>query len=173
MKCLVLCGVVLVGWVAFAQTLQPSADQNRLPDSASTSKGTENASGTPFVVRPVPVRPPALSIQTGPPLETERVASRRFILASLFQIAATIGDVESTQYGLSHGAREANPLFGSHPSRAKQYAIAMPIAGGIVAWSYRLKRSAPHSRHWLIPSIVTGAIHTGAMLHNFNAAKAQ
>ncbi|MGC2195993.1 MAG: hypothetical protein WA628_15055 [Terriglobales bacterium] len=125
----------------------------------------------PFVVQPIRFTPPALLIQSGPAGERKRVADRGFILTSLFQIGATIGDIESTQYGLSHGAREANSLYDSHPSRAKQYAIAMPVAVAVVGWSYRLKKSAPHSRHWLIPSLVVGSIHAVALCHNFMVAK--
>jgi hypothetical protein len=173
MKCLLLCAVVSLSWSAFAQNLQPSTNEKSLPDSASTSKAAAENSDMPFVVRPVPIRPPTLRIETGPTAERRHVADRKFLIASLFQIGATIGDIESTQYGLGHGATEANPLFGSHPSRATQYAIAMPIAAGVVAWSYRLKRSAPHSGRWLIPQIVAGVVHTGALCHNFMTAKTQ
>jgi hypothetical protein len=174
MKCLALCAFVSLSWAAFGQNLQPSTNEKSLPDSASTSKvASENNSETPFVVRPVPTRPPTLRIEAGPPAERRHVADRGFLIVSLFQIGATIGDIESTQYGLGHGAKEANPLFGSHPSRATQYAIAMPIAAGVVAWSYRLKRSAPHSGRWLIPQIVAGVVHTGALCHNFMTAKTQ
>lgn len=173
MKCRMLCAVVFLSWAAFAQNLTPSTNEKTLPDSASASKVASENSEPIFVVRPVPVRPPALLIDAGPPAERRRVADRSFIIASLFQIGATLGDVESTQYGLGRGAREVNPLFGSHPSRATQYAIAMPIAAAVVAWSYRLKRSAPHSPRWLIPQLVSGAVHTGALCHNFTAAKTQ
>jgi len=173
MKCLLLCAVVCMSWAAFAQNLQPSTNEKSLPDSASTSKAAAENADMRFVARPVLIRPPTLRIETGPTAERRHVADRKFLIASLFQIGATIGDIESTQYGLGHGAQEANPLFGSHPSRATQYAIAMPIAAGVVAWSYRLKRSAPHSGRWLIPQIVAGVVHTGALCHNFMTAKTQ
>lgn len=104
-------------------------------------------------------------ILTAPPRE-KRVVNRSFILASLFQVGATIGDIETTQYGLSHGHKEGNPLFGSAPSRKLQYAVAVPVAGVVVGWSYRLKKSAPHSKYWLIPQLVIGTIHTAALSHN-------
>ena len=36
--------------------------------------------------------------------------------------------------------READPLYGSHPGRARYYAIAMPVAGLCAYYSYRYKR---------------------------------
>jgi len=101
------------------------------------------------------------------------VADRNFFLTALFQVGATIGDIESTQYGLSHGARELNPLYGSHPSRAKQYAITMPITAAVLGWSYRLKRSAPHSKYWLIPPLVVGSMHAIAAGHNLAVINSQ
>jgi hypothetical protein len=129
MKCLLLCAVVSLSWSAFAQNLQPSTNEKSFPDSASTSKAAAENADMPFVVRPVPIRPPTLRIEAGPTAERRHVADRKFLIASLFQIGATIGDIESTQYGLGHGAQEANPLFGSHPSRATQYAIAIADCG--------------------------------------------
>jgi hypothetical protein len=58
MKCLLLCVVVSMSWSAFAQNLQPSTNEKSLPDSASTSKVAAENSDMPFVVRPVPIRPP-------------------------------------------------------------------------------------------------------------------
>src|SRR5579864_6299417 len=109
MKCLLLCAVVSLSWSAFAQNLQPSTNEKSLPDSASTSKAAAENADMPFVVRPVPIRPPTLRIEAGPTAERRHVADRNFMIVSLFQIGATIGDIESTQYGLGHGAKEAKP----------------------------------------------------------------
>lgn len=99
MKCLLLCAVVSLSWAAFAQNLKPSTNEKSLPDSASTSKVAAENAETPFVVRPVPIRPP-LRIEAGPGAEKRHVADRNFMIVSLFQIGATIGDIESTHYGL-------------------------------------------------------------------------
>jgi hypothetical protein len=169
MKCLWLCGVLFLSSSLFGQL---GVDDQALPDSASTSKASaDNGSGNPFAAQPIRFSPPALAIQSAPSRERTRTADRSFWLTHLFQIAATVADIESTQFGLARGAREANPLFGSHPSRGKQYAISMPLSAAVVGWSYRLKRSAPHSRHWLIPPIVIGTMHTVAVCHNFLTVK--
>ena len=172
MKRLLLCAGLLLSVPVFGQSSQQPTPEQMLPDSASTSKITaDNTSALSFVIQPIRSTPPVLLSQSGPPREGTRVADRSFILPTLFQIGATIGDIESTQYGLSHGVREANPLYGSHPSRAMQYGITMPIAAAIVGWSYRLKKSAPHSRYWLIPPVVVGSIHTPALGHNLMVAR--
>ena len=90
MKCLLLCVVVCLSWSAFAQNLQPSTNEKSLPDSASTSKAAAENSDMAFVVRPVPIRPPTLRIEAGPTAERRHVADRKFLIASLFQIGATV-----------------------------------------------------------------------------------
>ncbi len=162
----VFSALIMVG-----QTSQPVADQ-ALPDSASTSRAAADGASA-FTVQPIRVTPPALLIQTNVPVERRRVFDRSFLWTALFQIGATVADIESTQYGLSHGARELNPLYGNHPSRTKQYAITMPITAGVLAWSYRLKRGAPHSKHWLIPPIIVGSMHAIAACHNLSVIKGQ
>src|SRR5580704_17443242 len=43
-------------------------------------------------------------------------------------LAATVADIEGTQSCLhAHTCREANPLFGSDPSRARSYGLCIPI----------------------------------------------
>jgi hypothetical protein len=170
MRCWLLCAVL---FLSFPVTGQNPSQEGGLPDSASATKFTSDGSETAFSVQPIHFAPPPLSLEPGPPRESKRVADRNFWLTALFQVGATIGDIESTQYGLSHGARELNPLYGSHPSRAKQYAITMPIAAAVLGWSYRLKRSAPHSKYWLIPPLVVGSMHTIAACHNLVVIKTQ
>jgi hypothetical protein len=167
MKCAFICVAISLSLPVFGQSLQQSTSDKTLPDSPSATKVlADNTRATPFVSQPLRPAVPALVIQSAPPKEKKRVADRSFILSSLFQIGATIGDIESTQYGLGHGVREGNPLFGSRPSRAKQYGIALPVAAAVVGWSYRLKKSAPHSKHWLIPPVIVGSMHAAALGHN-------
>ena len=43
-------------------------------------------------------------------------------------LAATVADIEGTQSCLhAHTCTEANPLFGSDPSRARSYGIGIPL----------------------------------------------
>jgi len=140
-----------------------------LPDAPSATQQFVNG-GTPAPLRSLGTAPPALLIQSLPPGKARRTADRSFVLLTLFQLAASIADVESTQHGLANGAAEGNPLFGSHPSRAFQYGVALPLSAGIAAWSYKLKRTAPQSRHWIIPQVIYGLIHCGATIRNLQMA---
>ena len=171
MKAFLCCVALLSALTMVGQTSQSVAEQ-ALPDSASSSKAAAEGAST-FTAQPIRVTPPALLIQSNPPQERRRVVDRSFLWTTLFQVGATVADIESTQYGLSHGARELNPLYGNHPSRAKQYVITMPITAGVLAWSYRLKRSAPHSKHWLIPPLIIGSMHAIAFCHNLSVIKGQ
>jgi hypothetical protein len=50
------------------------------------------------------------------------------LVAFAFNFAATIADAEGTQACLhARACREANPLFGSNPSRARTYGMGIPI----------------------------------------------
>jgi hypothetical protein len=50
------------------------------------------------------------------------------LIAFAFNLAAAVADAEGTQACLhAHACREANPIFGSNPSRARAYGTAMPL----------------------------------------------
>lgn len=56
-------------------------------------------------------------------------------------LASTVYDIEGTQACLHAGTcREANPIFGSRPSRLRAYSIAMPLNGFLIYLSARQKR---------------------------------
>jgi hypothetical protein len=63
------------------------------------------------------------------------------LIADALNLAATVADIEGTQACLhSHTCSEANPLFGSKPSRARAYGTAMPISFVTYAMAARLKK---------------------------------
>jgi hypothetical protein len=175
MKPLLLFPMLFLSFSLFGQTLRALTTDHPLPDSPSETRlraaSSETPSETAFPVQPVRPIPPPMMIRTAPVGERKHVMNRSFILVSLFQVGATIADLESTQYGISRGYKEGNPFFGAAASRPSQYAIAMPIAAGVAAWSYTLKRRAPHSRYWMIPQTVIGSIHTAAAIHNAAVAR--
>ena len=174
MKAFCLCFVVCVCIPLCTKELhaqEPYHAENNaapaLPDSPSALKQHKESNALDAAnLHTLGGAPPALAIMPQPPAKHANVVDRKFILFTVFQFAASIADVESTQYGLSHGAAEGNPLFGSRPSRAKLYSIALPVSAGVSFWSYRLKKAAPHSGYWMIPSLVTGTTHTGAAIYN-------
>jgi hypothetical protein len=64
------------------------------------------------------------------------------LVADAVNLAATVADIEGTQACLhAHNCREANPLYGSNPSRARAYGTAMPIAFVSYVIAARLKRN--------------------------------
>ncbi len=174
MRCWLVFALLFLSFPVAGQSPDTSKEEKVLPDSASATKGKQDyVSEAAFSAQPIHFTPPPLSLEPSPPRERKRVADRSFLLAALFQVGATIGDIESTQYGLSHGARELNPIYGSHPSRAKQYGITMPVTAAVLGLTYHLKRSAPHSRYWLIPPLVVGSMHAIAACHNLAVIKSQ
>jgi hypothetical protein len=156
---------------AFGQGQRPDEAQTAVPafpDNPSVT--TQTARVVSLDLSPLHSsggRPPVLAVESQVPQQLARTGNRSFVLLTVFQAAATIGDIESTQLGLSHGAREANPLAGERPSRAELYAISLPISAGVALWSHRLKKMAPHSKCWMIPPIIFGTGHTGAAIYNF------
>jgi hypothetical protein len=63
------------------------------------------------------------------------------VIADALNLAATVADIEGTQACLhAHTCTEANPLFGSNPSRARAYGTAIPIAFATYAMAARLKK---------------------------------
>jgi hypothetical protein len=112
MKCAFICVAISLSLPVFGQSLQQSTSDKTLPDSPSATKVlADNTRATPFVSQPLRPAVPALLIQSAPPKEKKRVADRSFILSSLFQIGTTIGDIESTQYGLGHGISRGKPAL--------------------------------------------------------------
>lgn len=142
--------------------LTPSSEA--VPDAPSVSRREPNSNSTIAEIVPL-----TLPIRMEQPKPT-RVVDRRFVRLHLLEVGAVILDIESTHYGLSHGGTEANPLFGSRPSRTIQYGIGLPVTFGMTCWSYYLKRNAPHSRRWQILPLLAIGIHGGATVNNLATA---
>lgn len=63
------------------------------------------------------------------------------LIADALNLAATVADIEGTQACLhAHTCTEANPIFGSNPSRARAYGTAIPIAFATYAMAALLKK---------------------------------
>jgi hypothetical protein len=172
MRSMFFCLALFLCSDAYGQHLQnfSAAESVALPDAPSTTQNTTDARtpGMSAQMRSLGATPPALLIRMPTVAESPRkTIDRSFILLTALNFAGTIADIESTQYGLSHGARESNPLFGSHPSRAFQYELSMPVSAMLGIWSYHLKKAAPQTRRWMIPQFVAGCAHIGFAVHNF------
>lgn len=98
-----------------------------------------------------------------------------YVLSTTTSILLSIGDVENSLYALNKpGTQEANWLFGSHPNRARYYAIILPVDAAAAIISYRYKRedqalkAAGYPSHrivkWWLPEAMNSVGHTVGIL---------
>lgn len=102
--------------------------------------------------------------------ETRDAHKRAFLLLSVAAGVATVVDVEVTTHCLQTkpNCRELNPLFGSHPSRARLYATALPLTIGQVWFSNYLRKKYPERKLWTLPTLSVTIGHAfGAMSGSF------
>jgi hypothetical protein len=95
---------------------------------------------------------------------------RAFLLLSVAAGVATVADIEITTHCLQTkpNCREMNPLFGSHPSRGRLYATAVPLTLGQVWFSNYLRKKHPERKLWMLPTLSVTIGHTfGAMSGSF------
>jgi hypothetical protein len=89
----------------------------------------------------------------------------RFMIASfVLNVASTVADIEGTQACIHAGTcREGNPIFGSKPTRARAYGVAMPIAFGTYALAGWMKKHGDGN-------VAFGILWAGTMAHTYLAA---
>ncbi len=80
--------------------------------------------------------------------------------------AALIADIETTAHALEAGCREANPMFGDHPSRAKMYGVMVPVTALHSFVGYRLAKHNPKSKFWKVGNFIGAGGHGVAAIHN-------
>jgi len=158
---------ILISSGAQAQAGNTSRTLGFLPDSPSAKEGGLREQ---FENRPeretLGEVPPTLTMVTIASAKRPSTFDRKFVILQLFQFAATVADIETTRYGLNHGAQERSPLAGRHPSTTSLYAISVPLDVALGMWSYRLKKHEQHSRNWQIPPTICGAEHGAAAIYN-------
>ena len=97
----------------------------------------------------------------------DKVWDKQFTAYTAALWVATVIDVESTQSALNSctGCQELNPIFGDDPSRARMYAVAVPVNVGMMWLSYRWKKQG--KKWWMLPMIAPTAGHGIAAGFNF------
>jgi hypothetical protein len=118
----------------------------------------------PFEARPEPFEPlaPGTSFmvekRTPSPARTHSF-DRAFALLVTVSAVATVADLELTANCLKTVAncREANPLLGSDPSRARLYGVSVPIYAGQVILSRMLRRK--ERKTWMMPLVSLTGMH--------------
>jgi hypothetical protein len=135
--------------------------------------------GTEALAQQVVLRPQEISAARLPDSQSSMVPvkgakpgilDRKFFLLAGVATAATVLDVATTAHCISNYAncREANPLFGPDPSKAKLYGLSFSILAGQILASAWLRRKIPHSKLWMIPPIAATAGHGTAAAFNFH-----
>ena len=92
------------------------------------------------------------------------------LIADALNLAATVADIEGTQACLhAHTCTEANPIFGSNPSRARAYGTAIPIAFATYAMAALLKKRGDGNLAFAVLWAAT-AVHFYEAVGGFAAA---
>ena len=86
------------------------------------------------------------------------------VVGGLVLMAATVADAQGTESCIRAGTcREVNPLFGSHPSRARVYGISVPLGLATYAIAAHLKQKGDGNYAIALMSV-------GAAVHFYEAA---
>ena len=112
----------------------------------------------PALVQPIVVVP-----KTSKPTNT-----KKFWALTAFSAAMTVADIELTQNCLAtvRGCYETDPLYGTHPSRARMYAINVPINAAVTYISYKAFTGKKLSRFWTWPQLALAGTHLGGVVTN-------
>src|SRR5205814_5751309 len=120
----------------------PSAPQ---PHSAMLS------AAVPVLVQPIVVVPQA----------SKPIPAKKFWALTAFSAAMTVADIELTQNCLAtiRGCYETDPLYGTHPTRMRMYAINVPINALVAYLSYKAMNGKRLSKVWSLPQLALTATH--------------
>ena len=149
-------GFVLMPLVSRPANAQEEAHLPNAPSQYASAKdndilGTQQPEPSGITVRDLAIdsyRPP-------------RTIDRQFILLNSLLVAATLTDAELTLHCVnSLNCRELNPILGSHPTRGRMYALAVPLTALSVYLSYHYKRKSPSKGWWKVYPITFSAVHT-------------
>jgi len=89
----------------------------------------------------------------------EKIIDTPFLVVSVFLVASTIYDIETTFAGIRNGAHEANPIMRPFvkSGRPATYAFAFGMDALAIGASYFIKKSGNKDMQktwWLIPSFM-------------------
>jgi hypothetical protein len=114
------------------------------------------------------VSPRSEFVTTPTPVARNTHSYRGFAILATISVAATIADVELTSNCLKTSAncREANPILGSNPSRARLYGFNVPITAGEILLSGVLRRRSPERKFWRVPLISVTGTHAAGIASN-------
>jgi hypothetical protein len=145
--------LLLLTLAGFAEEI-PSGPQ---PQAAVLS------AAVPPLVQPIVVVPKA----------QKPVSTRKFWALTAFSAAMTVADIELTQNCLAtvRGCYETDPLYGTHPTRARMYAINVPINAAVAYVSYKAMTGKRLSKLWAWPQLALTATHFGGVVTNITTRR--
>ena len=87
------------------------------------------------------------------------------------ELDSMVADIELTQNCLAtvRGCYETDPIYGTHPSRARMYAINVPINAAVSYLSYKALTGKRLSRMWAWPQLALAGTHFGGVVTNITA----
>jgi hypothetical protein len=106
---------------------------------------------------------PPFAEQPTPPL-----FDRKFKILTALSIVTMTADLESTLH-CAQSCREVNPLYGSHPTRARLYGINAPFVVGELMISRMLRKRVPEGKSWTFPALAVSAAHLVGVASNLRA----
>jgi len=96
-----------------------------------------------------------------------RIFDHKFKTLAALAIVTTAADLELT--ARCRHCREANPLYGSNPSRVRLYGIGAPLLFGEIMVSRTLRKRSPGGKLWMMPTLSVSAAHMAGVATNLHA----
>jgi hypothetical protein len=161
----------VIGFAVWGLVAQHANAQGELllPNAPSQTTRVTNSdapAARPIQPTGVNVRDLAIESYTKP-----RTIDRQFILLNTLLVAVTLADAETTLNCLSSPrCHEVNPILGSHPTRGKMYALAVPLTTVSVYLSYHYKRKSPSKGWWKVYPLTFSAVHSVGPIHQLIAS---
>jgi|GEM_PF-4469860 len=168
----IACLVLSFGSLAFTPShanAQARVPLSELPNAPSQGLVvTDNDVLTSPQIKPTEMNVRDLAIESYKP---PRTIDRQFVALNALQVLAAIADAETTLNCVSSPhCSEVNPILGSHPTRGRMYALAVPLTALSVFVSYHYKRKSPTKGWWKVYPLTLSAIHTFGAVNNLAAA---
>lgn len=95
--------------------------------------------------------------------------NRSFAVLATLSAATMVADIELTANCVrnsGNSCREANPLLGSDPSRARMYGLNVPIYMSELLLSRMLNRKLPERKLWMMPLLSMTWTHAVGVASN-------
>ncbi len=107
------------------------------------------------------------------PQKANKLFDRKLIFAGLTMLAGEIADNETTMAAMHRNrrAREANPFYGTHPSRLRMYSLGTALTGlmllpTLATRQQALRAGRKNSKLWLVPVVANDSVRAFAAWHN-------